>query len=230
MRLLWSINAQLAVNVIGASHTGSITFNQALADALGSAIKSAYTTNIASMQTANASLVRVGVRSLSSPNLQEWRDAGAPVSGTAVGDPLPAEVALCITLRTANSGKSFRGRTYLPGFAESQNDVNGLISSATSAAAVAFMTAIRNAFTASGLTMAVLSRPAYEQIVERTTLIPGQESVVDRLSHSTAKSGGFTNVTSLESRTARWEAQRRRENGRGGLPALLNPVAFQHLL
>lgn len=228
LRLLWSINGQLAINVLGASHVGTVTFNQALADALGSSIKAAYTANLAPHQAAAASLVFVGIRSLSSPNLQEWRDTGAAAGGTAVGDPLPAEVALCITLRTGQSGKSFRGRCFLPGFAESTNDTNGLISTAASTAAVAFITAVRSSLTANNLTMAVLTRPAYEQIVERTTLVPGQEPIVDRISHQTAKAGAFTNVTSVESRTPRWEAQRRRENGRGGGISLFRPVAHSN--
>jgi hypothetical protein len=228
LRLLWTVNAQLCVNVIGASHTGSVVFDQALANALGSAIKAAYTTNLGTLQTINSSLVRVGIRSLSSPHLQEWRDTGAAVSGSATGDPLPANTALCITTRTAQSGKSARGRIFLPGFSEGQNDANGIMLNACATAAVAFVTAVRNALTASGLTMAVLSRPSYEQLLERTTIIPGSDNVVDLLSHTTPKPGGFLNVTSVESRNLQWETQRRRVNGRGGSVALFDPVAVQH--
>jgi hypothetical protein len=228
LRLLWSVNSALAINVLGASHTGSVVFNQALADTLGAAIKAAFVTNLAPLCTASVALARVGIRSLSSPHLTEFRDTGALALGTAVGDSLPAGVALCITLRTAESGKIARGRCYLPGFAESQNDSLGTTSAATATAAVAFVTAVRSALTASNLTLAVLSRPAYEQRLERTTLVPGQPDVVDLLSHTTPKSGSFRNVTSVESRNNRWEFQRRRDNGRGVAPTLLEPVAIHH--
>jgi len=37
---------------------------------------------------------------------------GLPSAGTGVGDQLPANVSLCVSLRTANRGKSGRGRNY----------------------------------------------------------------------------------------------------------------------
>lgn len=35
--------------------------------------------------------------------------------GTNVGPAMPLNVAICVTLRTGQRGRSFRGRTYLPG-------------------------------------------------------------------------------------------------------------------
>jgi hypothetical protein len=62
--LLWSVSGNLAENVLGASHTGSVVFNQALAESLGAAVKAAFTSNLSSRMTANSTLARVGVRSL----------------------------------------------------------------------------------------------------------------------------------------------------------------------
>lgn len=222
VRLLWSLNGNLGVNVLGASHTGSVVFNQGLADTLGAAIKAAYNSHLSAVQNGATSLVRVGIRSLSSANLQEWLDQGAPVGGAGAGDPLPANVSLCLTLRTGQSGKSFRGRAFLGGWSEANNNSSGVADTPVVTAALAFMQAVRDALTASGLTLAVLTRPQYEQIVERTTIVPGEENQVDRISHQTAKPGRFTNITSVESRSNTWETQRRRVNGRGAVPAMFD--------
>lgn len=223
--LYWAIAGSVGVNVLGASHSGSVVFDQTLAEALGASIKAAFTTHLSPHMPAVSALARVGVRSLSSPNLATWRDTGGLVSGVAVGDALPSQTAQCITLRTARSGKSYRGRTYLGGWGESVSDLNGHQLAAAGAAGVSFMTAVQAALTARNLTLAVLSRPAYEQIVERTTIVPGSDNVVDRISHSTPKAGSFQNVTAVESRTAVWETMRTRANSRGDVLALLNTVA-----
>ena len=220
LTLFWAIAGQLGMNVFGASHAGSVVFDQALAEALGTAIKSAFTTNLGARMTANTQLARVGIRSLSSPQLPIFRDTGAVVAGTATGDSLPSQVAQCITLRTARSGKSYRGRAYLGGWAETESDVNGRQSTLAINAGVAFVQAISNALTARNLTMAVLSRPAYESDLVRTTHIPGSDDIVEILSHVTPKAGSFQNVVAIENRTGFWETQRRRVNSRGALPAL----------
>lgn len=220
--LLWTIAGQLAENVLGASHTGSVVFDQSLADALGASIKTAFTTHLSALFPANCALARVAVRSLSSPALPMWLDTGALAGGVAVADALPPSTALCITLRTARSGKSYRGRTYLSGFSETANDATGITSQAAIDAAIAFMQAVSTALTSRNLTLAVLSRPAYEQRLEETTIIPGSANIVRLLSHTTPKAGSFQNVTAIESRTQGWESQRRRANTRGVPPGLLN--------
>jgi hypothetical protein len=229
LTLFWICAGQLAENVLGCSHTGGVVFDQALAEALGSSIKAAFQTNLGSHFPAVVALARVGIRSLSSPNLPIWRDSGALSSGTAVGDCLPPNVAQCVTLRTARSGKSYRGRTFLSGFAESDSDTNGHQSSASSAAGVAFINAVNTALQARSLRLAVLSRPAYEQTLVETTIIPGSDNIVRLLSHSTPKAGSFENVTVVESRNLLWESQRRRNNGVGVPPTFFDAVHTIHL-
>lgn len=230
LSLFWSLAGQLGINVIGASQTGGVVFNQALAEALGSAIKAAFTTNLSIHMPAASRLVRVGIRSLSSPNLPIFRDTGAIVSGAAAGDPMPMQISQCITFRTARSGKSYRGRTYLSGWGELVNDVNGLQSTTSATAGVAFMQAVSNALTAQQLTMAVLSRPAYESNLVRTTIVPGGENIVDTISHVTPKAGSFQNIVAIESRNAIWETQRRRMNLRGAAPSTLDALVRMDVL
>lgn len=52
-----------------------------------------------------------------------------PIAGNALGDALPPEVAVVVSLRTLTAGPRGRGRMYLPGFAANQTDVNGNIDS-----------------------------------------------------------------------------------------------------
>lgn len=46
---------------------------------------------------------------------------GAFVPGEVTGEPMSLQTALCVTLRSGLTGRSARGRWYLPGWAESQS-------------------------------------------------------------------------------------------------------------
>jgi hypothetical protein len=227
VRTLWTLAGQGAVNVYGA-RVGTATINQALAESLGTAIKSAFTSNLGSIFTPNTTLVRVGVRDIRAANLPEFRDTSPPVSGTAVAsDSLPKAAAVCVTLRTAGSGKSHRGRSYIGGWNEAENDANGNTLATANTAAVNFVSGIRGAMTANALTMVVLSRPAFRETIVETSFDAAGNVLETHTTTHNARPGFITDVTALESRTTQWEYQRRRDNGRGGLATLLTPVAQQ---
>ena len=64
--------------------------------------------------------------------IRDMADASAPgyvfsvgISGTDAAALLPPGTALVMTLNTGLSGRSFRGRVFLGGFCEDNNDVNG---------------------------------------------------------------------------------------------------------
>lgn len=222
IKLYWAIGGQLAINVIGARVVGSQTFNQALADALGSGIKAAFSSQLAVHYATTSQLVRVGVRDLRNDNQPEFRDTGAAVAGTApTSEGMPASVAQCVTLRTAGAGKSFRGRVYLSGWAEVANGPNGTQVTAAGTAGVNFVAAISSSMVSNGLQMAVLTRPQEDVVITRTTKHADGTEEVDQLSHQTAKPGATHDLVSLESRTSTWETQRRRVNARGVAPASL---------
>lgn len=48
--------------------------------------------------------------------------SGMPIAGTASGDELDPQSAVVVSLRTANIGRSYRGRMFLPALAESMQD------------------------------------------------------------------------------------------------------------
>lgn len=220
VRLLCIVSNQGAINVLHATKSAGLTITQGLTDTIGAAIKSAYTANIAPLSNANSSLVRVGLRDLTNPNMPEFLDAGAPVSSAIVADALPPQTALCVTLKTANSGKSFRGRVYVGGWSETANSATGTATGGAPANAVAYIQAISAALTTNGLTLAVASRPAYAYVITKTTTFQDATTQVETIGRGAARNGSATAVTLIQSRNATFESQRRRANPRGAVPTL----------
>jgi hypothetical protein len=210
VRLLWALAGNGAINVLHAT-SPTVPVNQALANTLGAAIKSAFTANLGPMFNSGSGLIRVGVRDLRIEHAAEFLDAGTSVVGSGVGDSLPSQVALCITLRTASAGKSFRGRVYLGGFIETENDAAG------------------TALTVVSTTFAVASRPAERTTLVETTFHNDGTTSTRTVTQSPARAGGSTPVTSISSRNSQWETQRRRTNGRGAVPTSLTAVAESHI-
>lgn len=81
------------------------------------------------------------------------------IQGTAAsGDSLlPPQVAACVTWRTAQAGRRFRGRTYLCGFAENANGTGGYMNSAVAAELEVSATALINALEAINTPLVVFS-------------------------------------------------------------------------
>lgn len=224
VRLLWSINGQGAVNVLH-GQVGTFTSNQATCNTLGAAIKAAFTSNLGTLCTVNTILARVGLRDLRQANQTEYLDTGSVVPGTGTGDALPAQIAMCLTLRTALSGKSYRGRIYLGGFSETQSDVNGQIIAGATTAALAFMTAVQNAMSSSQITLGIASRPAEAYTIVKSVHHADGTDTETLMVTGKARTGGITPVTAVVQRDVKWETQRRRMNGRGPAQTLLGPVA-----
>lgn len=230
VRLLWNLGGAGAVNVLHAIAPAGFVVNQSTCNTLGAAIKSQYTSTWAVRNHTTVQLVRVGLRDRRTPNTTEFLDAGAAVSGTsAAGDILPAQNALCITLRTALSGKSYRGRIYLGGMTENENSVGGVVGSATEISATGFLTGISSAMTASGLTLAVASRGADASVVTQTTTHQDGSTSEKVLYRIKDKSAAANAVTVIQSRGVNMETQRRRNNGRGVVPTIFNPEREIHL-
>lgn len=221
VRLLWNLAGQLGVNVLNGVAQASVVVNQALADTLGAAIKTQFTNQIATHMGTNVQLVRIGVRDLRSPNRPEFLDAGALVAGTGTGDTMPGSVCALVTLRTAQAGKSFRGRVYLSGFVEADNTATGTTLASANTAAVAFVQAVSNAMGTSQMPLGVASRPAERSVIAKTTYHNDGTNTVRVLSETVLKTGVITPVTLFQARDAQWQTQRRRQDNRGALPTAL---------
>lgn len=225
VRLLGTYSVNGVVNVLAARKTAGTTVTQTLANTVGAAIKSAWSTRIGALCGSNTSLVRVGLRDLTAANQPEFLDTGAPVSGVVASEGLPPQTALCVTLRTAKSGKSFRGRVYVWGFTETENTATGNASTAAVNAATAFITDIQSALATSQLTLSVLSRPSYAMVETRVWTLPDGSTEEHIVTRSPARAGGVEPVTIIQSRNASWETQRRRNNARGAAPTFGGTMA-----
>jgi len=192
LRLIWTLSGvPYAVNVLGVRNAGHLAITQAIANSVGSAVKTGFASSGLNAQLATTiSLGNVGLRDIGSANQPEYLDTGAAVPGTAAGDPLPPQIALCVTLRTALAGRSFRGRSYIPGFTEAANGTTGTASAAASTAAINFVNACATSLASSGLALAVVSRPAP--------------------SATPPRAGFVNNVTAVLTRDLIWDTQRRR--------------------
>lgn len=198
MVLRWAAGTRSWNNVYGMIGQPTLpVFTQTLANTLDTAIKGQVAASgLAPLLGPTVQLVSVSIRSLTAPNQAEFVGAGAPASGTGTGDLLPLNTAACVTLRTALAGKSFRGRSYIAGFTESQNDATGRIVAAANTAAVAFVQGIVSTLSANGMGMAVLSFER-DPVTIPAKDIPG-------------KAGFGNTVTALIARNTKWESQRRR--------------------
>lgn len=190
MRLIWGLGGQLyALNVLGVVNANNVAITQALTNTIGTAIKAAVTSQALNAKlNTTVTLASIGLRDIRTANTAEFIDSGGPVAGTAGVGLLPPQTAFVVTLRTAQAGRSFRGRVYLCGFDENVNTAAGVIDSAT--ACVNFITAVQAALVTSGLNLGVLSRPA------PTAPVP--------------RAGFITTVTSIVARDLVWDTQRRR--------------------
>jgi len=199
VRLSWSWNGVLGGNVLGGQVGGGYGNSQAHANALGAAVAGRFTSSgLKALCAATTSFLGVGIRDVRTPNEVEYLYAPGGVAGTGAGDPLPNELAAVVTLKTAKAGKHFRGRVYFSGANEAQNDAAGKIVAAFNTAIVAFMTGVQADMGTEGITLAVLSRPAYANLVPPLDI--------------ETYAGGIFPVTSITARDVQWDSQRRRQS------------------
>lgn len=197
-KLTWAGGSRTWQNVIGVVATAALpTIDQALANNLMTDAAAAFVSSgLNALMPTTSQLLSVSVRDISGPNRPEFVSAGAGSAGTGTGDLLPLNVAAVATLRTAGAGRSFRGRVYLSGFTETQNDATGRTSAAVNTGIVTFLNSLNTSWTARGLRLAVLSRPRDAVTIPERT-IP-------------AHTGFATAVTAVLARNTKWESQRRR--------------------
>lgn len=118
---------------------------------------------------------------------------GLPIAGTGASPALPNNVAFVITKRTAQRGRSFRGRIYHPGLMEGSVTGNTVSGSAATAIIGAYDDLLAFSTAGATWTMGVVSR--YTNLAPRAT-------------------GVFTGVVNLTT-DGNVDSQRRRLPGRG---------------
>lgn len=192
VNLIWSMGGtEFAVNALHYQVGPGVAITQAAADDLAADVLADFA-GAGSWHTIvsnQVDLERITLRDLRTLNLPEYSSA-VNQAGSVAGDPLPPQTALCVTLRTAFAGRSFRGRIYLPGAAESANDNTGKASAAAQAAALVFGNALA------------------AQVVQGNEWVLAVRS---GFNNGAARNPAISNgVTALTVRDGIWDTQRRR--------------------
>lgn len=99
--------------------TGSAQPDSVLAGQLATALVTWWTNNIRLFVSSDMTLTEVFITDISSQEgFTLSHVVSPPLAGTAIGESLPSNVALCISFRTAFRGRSGRGRNYVAGCTE----------------------------------------------------------------------------------------------------------------
>lgn len=190
-RLIWSRGGtDHAVNVLHFRVNPFFVVDQASVNSFASLIDTlVVSSGYAALMPTTDALARVTFRDRRTANAPEFVGLVARV-GTNVTEALPGSNAVVVTLRTAFAGRGFRGRVYLGQWSEAANAASGVIAAATSTAAAAFITGLRDITVAgNAMTLAVA-----HQVANGLPLEPGQ----------------LNDVTAHLVRDTRWDTQRRR--------------------
>lgn len=150
-------NGDVCVNVY--HYTGSGTVTAAAASAINDAFDTAWSGSTLKGVTANDSKwVKLQVKRMDAAPWFVW-DFDHLSSGSDTGNLLPAQIAVCATLRTAAAGRSGRGRIYFGNMTESSSTVDGAVEAATASILGDWIDAIKH-IVAGALTfdLAVYSR------------------------------------------------------------------------
>src|SRR5262249_49479204 len=154
---MWTLpNGKQANNILHQKY-GTPINTQAGVNSLFTSISTAFTSSgYAGLCSPPFKLFAVGYREPSDagdrhPPREIVSNLGA-TSATGTGDPLPINVSFVVTLKTGRSGQANRGRVYLTGFTEGQNDTNGNAIAAVGTDCVSFITSVSGALSSSGST------------------------------------------------------------------------------
>lgn len=107
-------------NVLNYVSDGATAWTAGQLETLGEALAAWFDAIAKVNMSAVYSLINIELRGLESQEAA-YADWPVGIAGSAAGDPLPPNVAACITMTTPFTGRSARGRMYWGGLAESQS-------------------------------------------------------------------------------------------------------------
>lgn len=197
---LWQLgNGKIARNVLGGVVGSFTTASAAVAEQIRAAIvgNSQFGPLLAQLAT-TVTFLGIDLQDIRQANMPVYRSTGSAVPGTASGIELPDEVSLVLTLRTARTGKSGRGRLYQPGWASSALGAGNVAIAAAVTALTNYPNAINAGLAAGGLSWGLIlpARQAYTSSITGT-------------SHP-ARSASIIPVTNYVVRDNHWDTQRGR--------------------
>jgi len=191
LRFLWS--TQKCENVLHFAASAGVSTS--LMQTLGNNLIGWWNTNFKAISSSIYQLNEVYLTDLTSETGSTVSVVtGLPSPGTDVAESMPFNVSLCFSFRTANRGRTSRGRNYVGGLTEGKVNGNGVAST----------------YTTPALT-------AYQSLIGAGTFTPGTSWVVlSRFLHGQPRPQGITQpITAVVLVDAIVDSQRRRLPGRG---------------
>lgn len=198
--LVWNLaNGRQVKNVLHGQVAGGFNVTAAIAEAVrASIVGSASWTAWKAFINAACSFQGVNMRDLTVAQKPLVNSTGGSTAGTGVGTALQPGASIVVTERTANAGRSNRGRVYLTGLDSSAlTAATGAATAGANTAALNFMTAVQTALTASGITLAIANPARLAYTGKHNRPIP-------------ARAAGIVPVTSFATRLTTLASQRRR--------------------
>lgn len=201
VRLNWQLaDGKVAHNIAYAAWTGTPALSATLATTMFNAIftGAAWAAMLPLLHPSASiqSLTLLDVRSITGV---EFNSTGSAQPGTSTGTAMPDEVALCITLKTANRGQSGRGRLYIPGWAGNAMGSGGIAAAGTVTALTNWATNNLKAVIDSQLGSMSLGLPARQAY---TSPVTGRQFP--------ARNAQTVQVITATCRNNTWDTQRRR--------------------
>ena len=198
--LRWTLgDGKLANIVLYGRFTGTFAGTVAQANGIHTALSSGSAwTALAAFLAPGTSFAGVGIRNVDVVDQPIILSTTTAVPGTSTGTELPNEVALVITLRTANVGRGHRGRMYVPGWATTASGAGNVVAAAAVTALNNWGGTIAAAFSGQGYTwvLGLRERAAYT-------------SPVTGVMHP-ARPATSEVITQTPVRDNHWDSQRRR--------------------
>jgi hypothetical protein len=197
--LNWTLaDGKVGHNVMYGRAAGVPAPTPAQADLIFDALSTgAQWTALAAVLSTSTSFTGLTLRSVHTANNPLVASTHAAKAGADATQALPNEMAACLTLRTAATGPSNRGRMYIPGFSVATVTAANVLSAAAVTALTNWAGTIIGAFAAGSLTL-VIGQPARQAYTGSTgTLHP-------------ARTANSVTVSSVILRNNTWDSQRRR--------------------
>lgn len=151
-------------NVIGITSATPFLLDQTVVNEIADVIRTAYASAAAAFHTA-WTLTDISIADLRTATSPAWDSDVVDLAGSATGDAMSPNIAVCVSHQTGFRGRSYRGRTYLTGIPVSTMGPDGTIASSRAALFVGIFANMRlnlPDITAGEFTQAVVSRKLLE--------------------------------------------------------------------
>ena len=197
--LHWSDAAGEFSNVIHGNLTAVGPINPSLPETLFSAFKAnaGISAWLSAHVSTGVSFIRVSCKDMRAGNNPTFQSSGLAAAGGAAGAQVPLQACIVVTHRTAQSGRAFRGRTYLGGGVVTDLASPRAWSDTTGTAAVAAVNGMQTVMTANQIPMVI----AQQHLLAGTTAAGA--ALPDR-------AAGVVPITGFDIANPRVDSQRRR--------------------